>query len=208
MKNYSSVIGKENSWILEMVNSENTRLYELIRYADFSVWAWISWACDPCYLSTDFPNYGFAPLPHHHATQEFLRLLFSFVFARLAFSAHLHFLDFLHQALFFSFWLTLPPSQKKFICPPVSICSLEISCLSRVEDKTRAKGDLAGGHQSLQRSVPEFTPAHPRVLSERVSKFRASGCLTARTGHQVCSGACLRAEEPQIHTPATPGPHG
>lgn len=39
MKNYSSVIGKENSWILEMVNSENTRLYELIRYADFSVWA-------------------------------------------------------------------------------------------------------------------------------------------------------------------------
>lgn len=39
MKNYSSVIGKENSWILEMVNSENTSLYELIRYADFSVWA-------------------------------------------------------------------------------------------------------------------------------------------------------------------------
>lgn len=191
-----------------MVNSENTRLYELIRYADFSAWAWISWTCDPCYLSMDFPNYGFSPLPHHHATHEFLRLLFSLVFARLTFSAHLHFFDFLHQALFFSFWLTLPPFQKKFICPTISICSLEISCLSRVEDKTRTKGDLAGRHQSLQRIVPEFTPARIGILSESDSKFRASGCLTARTGHQVWSRGWLRAEEPQIHTPATPGPHG
>ena len=156
----------------------------------------------------DFPNYGFSPLPHHHATHEFLRLLFSLVFARLAFSAHFHFLDFLHQALFFSFWLTLPPFQKKFICPTISIWSLEISCLSRVEDKTRTKGDLASRHQSLQRTVPEFTPARIGILSESFSKFRASGCLTARTGHQVWSRGCLRAEDPQIHTPATPGHHG
>ena len=109
---------------------------------------------------------------------------------------------------FFSFWLTLPPFQKKFICPTISIWSLEISCLSRVEDKTRTKGDLASRHQSLQRTVPEFTPACIGILSESFSKFRASGCLTARTGHQVWSRGCLRAEEPQIHTPATPGHHG
>lgn len=208
VKNYSSVIGKENSWILEMVNSENTRLYELIRYADFSAWAWfpglvIPVICAWIFLTMDFPPFLTTMPPtsswgcfSHSCLQGWLFLL-TFIF-----------LTSFIKPYFFLFGLLCPHLRKKFFCPTVSICSLEIACLSRVEDKTRTKGDLAGRHQSLQRTVPEFTPAQIGILSESVFKFRASGCLTARTGHQVRSCGCPRAEEPQIHTPAAPGHHG
>lgn len=99
-KLYSMVTIKDDSQILEIVKSKNVMLHELMRNANSYAWAWISWAWIPCYLSMDYLNYRFYFPPLHHASQEFLRLIFSLVFARLVFSDCLGFLNHLHQALF------------------------------------------------------------------------------------------------------------
>lgn len=74
------------------------------------------------------------------------------------------------------------------------ICSLGISCLSRIEDKKWTEGHLAGRQQRIQKKVTEFTPVHSELLSEIICRFDASQRLAARTICQVCMPAWLRLE--------------
>lgn len=165
--NYSMVAIKDDSWILEMVNSGNKMLHEQMRNANSYAWAWISWAWIPCYLSIDYPNYGFSCLLitmppsgswgcfSHSCLQGWIFLI------------ALVFLTSFVKALFICS-LCLHLKKEFLICPKVCICSLEISCLSRIEDKKWTGGHLAGRHQRIQRKVTEFTPAHSDLLSETI----------------------------------------
>lgn len=111
--------------------------------------------------------------PHHHATHAVPEVAFLTCVCKVGFFCSPSFSWLPSSSPTFSFLAYFCPhlrkKKKKFFCPTVSICSLEIACLSRVEDKTRTKGDLAGRHQSLQRIAWVHTCTDCDTLRERLS---------------------------------------
>lgn len=167
-----------------------------MRNTNAYAWTWISWAWIPCYLSMDYLNYRFSPLfptmppsrswgcCSHPCLQGWL------------FRIALVFLTSFSQPYLFGH---SPPSQKRFICPKVCVCSLKISCLSRIEDKKWTEGHLADWHQDTQRRVTDITHAL-RAPRRHLPRFGARPCPVAKTrAHLLAKGG-----QPCRHTPAVP----